>query len=185
MTVSPARPAADPRVVARARAGEGAAFAELVRTYDRRLRALAFRMLDDGGRMDDVLQEAYLKAFRALPRFEGGSDIGTWLYRIVYNACIDDLRTQRRRHAAPLEDDTLATSVPLQAGPEDRVASRDQLAHALASLPADQRATVLLVDGDGFDHAAAAEILGVAPGTVASRLSRAHASLRKTLGGEP
>jgi RNA polymerase sigma-70 factor (ECF subfamily) len=71
--------------------GDGAAFREIVLRFDSGLRALAFRLLRDRDRMDDVLQEAYLKAFRALPRFHRDARLGTWLYRITYNACLDEL----------------------------------------------------------------------------------------------
>src|ERR671934_126486 len=79
-----------------------AAFPELIERHDRALRALAFRLLGDRDRMDDVLQEAYVRAYRALPRFRGRSLPGTWLYRIVYNACIDELRRERPDRRLPL-----------------------------------------------------------------------------------
>ncbi len=160
----------------RARGGDPRAFLEIVRAHDPALRALAWRLLDDRDRMDDVLQEAYIRAYRALARFDARSAVGTWLHRIVYNACIDDLR--RRRPTVPLE--AVPDRPDDRPGPE-QVAARQDLATALAALPPDQRATVLLVDAEGFDHAAAAEVLGIAPGTVASRLHRARAALRAAL----
>ena len=84
------------RLAARARTGDGAAFGELVALYDDQLRGLAYHLLEDRDLMDDVLQEAYLNAFAALPRFRGSSSIATWLYRVTYNACIDELRRSRR-----------------------------------------------------------------------------------------
>ncbi len=158
------------------------AFTDLVKAHDAGLRALAFRLLGDRNRMDDVLQEAYLKAYRSLPGFQGGSAVGTWLYRIVYNACIDELRARARRPVVSLSDGA-AGMAPVE-GPEKRMSDRAALALALDRLPEDQRAVVLLVDGQGFDYAGAAEVLGVAQGTVASRLSRAHAALRLQLGDE-
>ena len=80
----------DQLVVERARRGDPRSFRQIVEHYDYRLRGLAYRLLGDRDRMDDVLQEAYVKAFRSLPRFKGDAAVGTWLYRIVYNACIDD-----------------------------------------------------------------------------------------------
>ena len=77
-----------PRVVERARAGDHRAFRSLIAHYDRGLRALAYRLLGNAGQMDDVLQDAYVKAFRALGRFRGDAGVGTWIYRITYNACI-------------------------------------------------------------------------------------------------
>ena len=151
-------------------------FAELIRRHDRSLRSLAFRLLADRDRMDDALQDAYVKAFRALPRFRGGSAPETWLYRIVYNTCLDELRRERFRRRLSSE----ARPEPAT-DPADTAAGRAGLAAALGALPHDQRAAVLLVDAEGFDYRAAAEVLGVELGTLASRLSRARASLRRAL----
>lgn len=168
----------DELVVARARRGDQEAFAVIVGHYDRRLRALAFRLLGDRDRMDDVLQEVYVKAFRSLPRFKGDSALGTWLYRIAYNACLDDLR--RRPALAAVEYDE-AVADPAS-GPADIAVRRQDLSAALDRLPPDQRTAVLLVDAYGLDYADAAEVLGVRVGTIGSRLSRARALLRAALG---
>ena len=167
----------DDLVVARARRGDHDAFAGVVGHYDHRLRALAFRLLGDRDRMDDVLQEVYVKAFRSLPRFRGDAALGTWLYRITYNACLDDLR--RRPEPAGAEyDDTLADPT---AGPAELAVQRQDLAAALDGLPPDQRTAVLLVDAYGLDYTGAAEVLGVRAGTIGSRLSRARSVLRAAL----
>src|SRR5262245_6653697 len=93
-TRSPARPTRcmaveeiDPHALAQARRGDERAFAAFVRHYDAGLRALAWRLLGDRALMDDALQETYVKAYRALPRFLGEAGPGTWLYRIAYRAC--------------------------------------------------------------------------------------------------
>jgi RNA polymerase sigma-70 factor, ECF subfamily len=166
-------------VLARAKAGDRQAFTDVVRHYDQRLRALAYRLLGDRAAMDDALQEAYVKAFRALPGFREDAGLGTWLYQITYRACIDH---QRRESRHPT--DSSGWSRPDTAAPSDpaaTAASRTDLQRALAGLPVDQRAAVLLVDAEGLDYAAAAAVLGVAPGTIASRLSRARAALRAAL----
>lgn len=155
-------------------------FAELIRRHDRPLRALAFRLLGDRDRMDDALQNAYVRAFRGLPRFRGDAEPETWLYRIVYNACLDELRRARRTRHTEL-DEHLASGEELA----DDAAGRAALGSALADLPPDQRAAVLLVDAEGFDYRAAAEVLGVEVGTLASRLSRARAALRRALSPLP
>lgn len=169
----------DDDVLVRARTGDAQAFADLVRHYDRRLRALAFRLLGDAAGMDDALQEAYVKAFRALPHFKGESTLGTWLYRITYNACLDELRrTQRVVRLSTREVSDASTRRP---DPAEAGVQRHDLAVALAALAPDQRAVVLLVDGEGLNYAEAASVLGIAAGTVASRLSRARSQLRRAL----
>jgi RNA polymerase sigma-70 factor (ECF subfamily) len=167
----------DAVTVTRARRGDEAAFAALVRHYDPGLRALAFRLLGDRTRMDDALQEAYVGAYRALPRFRGDASLGTWLYRIAYNACLDELR--RTRDVVPLE--RVRDRAAGGGDPVDGLALRE----ALAELPVEDRAAVLLVDAQGFDYRSAAEVLGIPAGTVASRLNRARAALRRALQEQP
>lgn len=171
----------DQRLVQQVLDGDARAFPELVQRHDARLRALASKLLaGDRERMDDAMQEAYVRAYRSLGRFRADAELGTWLYRIVYNACIDEIRRGRRR---PEPVDARQWDAPVATtGPEGAASAADEVLRALAALPEDQRVTVVLVDGEGFDHHQAAEILGVAPGTVASRLSRARATMRRTLG---
>ena len=97
-------PTVAPGVLERARDGDHDAFAAVVRLYDRRLRGIAFRVLGDRERMDDALQEAYLRAFRALPRFRGDARVSTWLFRITYNACLDELARARKTTHVPLDE---------------------------------------------------------------------------------
>ena len=172
----------DGELVARILAGDRQAFTEVLHRHDDRLRSLAWKLLGgDRHRMDDALQDAYVRAYRALPRFRQDADLGSWLYRIAYNACIDELRRAKRR---PEPIDT-GQPVDEPAGdrsePERSVEAADAATRALASLPPAQRITVVLVDGEGYDNLTAARILGVAPGTVASRLSRARATMRQAL----
>ncbi len=171
---------ADPGLLERARLGDREAFAALVLVHDAGLRALAYRLLGDRERMDDVLQETYLRAFRALPRFRGAAALGTWLYRIAYNACLDELARVRAAPSLTLEQEH--ERLDGRPDPADTVSGRAELAEALARLAPIDRAAVLLVDAQGFDYASAAEVLGVPVGTVASRLSRARRALRRALG---
>ncbi|HVF32616.1 MAG TPA: sigma-70 family RNA polymerase sigma factor [Acidimicrobiales bacterium] len=173
----------DRQLVRRVLDGDLQAFPELVRRHDDRLRGLAYKLLGgDRDRMDDVMQEAYVRAYRSLDRFRGDADLGTWLYRIVSNACMDELRRGRRR-PEPVDTSTWVAATA-RTGPEGAAAAADQVLRALRRLPDDQRLTVVLVDGEGFDHEEAARLLGVAPGTVASRLSRARATLRRSIESE-
>ena len=170
----------DQVALARARRGDEGAFAALVRHYDTGLRRLAYRLLGDRARMDDALQEAYLSAYRALPRFRGDSSLGTWLYRIAYNACLDELK--RTREVVDLEN--VRDRAQADGDPIDALSLRQTLAAALTALPLEDRTAVLLVDANGFDYRSAAEVLGIPEGTVASRLNRARAALRQTLQNE-
>lgn len=162
--------------------GHPEAFWSLVEPHDRRLRALAFRVLGDQDLIDDVLQDAYLKAFRALPSFREESAVSSWLYRIVYNACLDLFRRGWLRRHAPL-DDAESRADPGQ-DPAEVATQRSDLTAALASLSPEMRAAVLLVDAEGMDYGHAVKILGIPRGTVASRLNRARALLRRALGDQ-
>lgn len=157
--------------------GDQDAFLELVRPHDRALRGMAYRMLRDRDLMDDAVQDAYLAAYRALPRFRGDSSFKTWIFRITHNACIDIIR--KRRSTEVLDDEA---EIPVQTS--DTSDLRLDLADALAQLPAIHRAVLLVVDANGFDYEAAAEILGVPVGTVRSRLARARDAMRQLMGGE-
>src|SRR5262245_36997060 len=178
----------EPDVVVDAVRTDPAAFADIVRRHDGALRRLAFKLLG-GNRelMDDALQEAYVRAYRALPGFRHDAAVGSWLYRIVYNTCVDELRRVQRQ-PAPI-DTTAAGGKPWDPaspapGPERAVVARDATARALAKLPDIHRITVVLVDGEGYDVQTAAQILGIPPETVRSRLWRARIALRRALGKE-
>ena len=173
----------DAELVDRVLAGDHTAFTTVVRRHDDRLRGLADKLLSgDRERMDDVLQDAYIRAFRALGTFRRDAHLGSWLYRIVYNACIDELRRANRR-PAPVDVTDAAWDRPSAGpGPERTVTAADAALRALAALPDDQRITVVMVDGEGLDNQTVAKLLDVAPGTVASRLSRARATMRQHLG---
>jgi RNA polymerase sigma-70 factor, ECF subfamily len=168
-----------PGVLDRARSGDHDAFTAVVRLYDLRLRGVAYRVLGDREGMDDALQEAYVRAFRALPRFRGDARIGTWLFRITYNACLDELARKRKVTHVPLDE--LVEQASGEPEPGDALQARRDLATSFAALSKAERAVVFLVDVQGFDYSGAAELLGVPVGTVASRLNRARRSLRSGL----
>lgn len=158
-----------------ARRGDPDAFMELLAPERPRLESLASRLLDDHADVADVLQEVYLSAYHALPRYRGDARLGTWLYRIAYNACI---RHQARRPATGDAEVDRRRPSPDHAA---SVAVRLDLETALALLPIEQRALVLMIDRDGFDYRAAAEALSIPLGTVSSRLATARAKLREAL----
>lgn len=175
----------DDQVLDRAVAGDPEAFVAVLRQHDDRLRALAAKLLGrDQHRLDDALQEAYIGAYRALARFRGEADVATWLYRITYNACMDELRRAGRR-PEPVDTGDAAWDRPATGSTPDVVVSAaDAVDRALDALPLEQRGALVLVVGEGFDHGTAARILDVPVGTVASRVSRARAAVRRFLGEE-
>ncbi|NNE74678.1 MAG: sigma-70 family RNA polymerase sigma factor [Acidimicrobiales bacterium] len=166
-----------------AQAGDRHAFAQLLRMHDQRMRALAYRLLQSAAAMDDALQDAYLKAFRGLRDFRAESTFGTWLYRIVYTTCIDHHRRIGRRAEVPIETVVAELTATAAGGPafDERVVANEVILAALDRLPPDQCAAVMLVDGDGYSYDDAAYLLDTTAGTIASRLSRARASIRAEL----
>jgi RNA polymerase sigma-70 factor, ECF subfamily len=173
-----ANPDSTAELVAVAQRGDVAAFEQIVREFDGSLRAFSHRVLGSGW-TEDVLQEAYLRAFRSLPQYraERGA-FRSWLYRIVYRCCLDEQRRRRRR---PLVWASDLEELPSPNTSESAVVARDSLWRALGTLSTEERACVLLVDGLGFDYESVATILDVPRGTVASRLSRARPLLRQAL----
>ena len=160
----------DTALIERVQRGDHHAFAELVRRHDRVLRALAQRLLRSPERIDDALQESYLKAFRRVGTFRHDATVATWLYRITYNTCLDELR---RRPSAAVPDAELDRPMA-ERGPAERAVARIEAADVLGRLTPDVQATVVVVHGYGYDYADASRILGVPAGTVASRLHRAR-----------
>ena len=169
------RDARDERLVEAARHGDHAAFTTLLRRHDDQLRALAWSVLRDGTAMHDVLQDAYLKAYRNLDRFRGDSRFSTWLHRIVYRSCLDHIR--RRREVIGLADDA---DPPAPGRPQGDVDERLALQQALATLDP-ETAALVLVDRDGHSYEEAGRVLGIPAGTVASRLHRGRRALRAVL----
>jgi len=183
LAVVPPPPVSERVRVRRAQAGDPRAFEALIAEHDRSLRRLAFRLLEDHGAMQDAMQDAYVSAYRSIGSFSGEAAFATWLYRIVYNACIDELRRRSHRVHAALQDSLEHPDPAL--GPADALAARSSLAAALARLTPEHRAIVLLVDAQGLSYAEVADVLGIPAGTVASRLNRARAVLRPALAADP
>jgi RNA polymerase sigma-70 factor, ECF subfamily len=156
------------------RAVDVAGFVSALQEHDSVLRAFAYRLV--AADVDDVLQAAYLAAFRALPGFRGDSSLLTWLHRIVYTTALNHLRSVRRQR-----QDESPKEVGETADVAESTAVRVDLARALEALAIDQRAVLLLVDGAGYSYSEAATVLGVEVGTIASRLSRARRNVRMAL----
>jgi RNA polymerase sigma-70 factor (ECF subfamily) len=169
----------DPDVLAAAQHGDDAAFVDLIRHYDRRLRIVAYHSLGDRQLMDDVLQDVTIRVYRSLARFRGDSSLGTWLCRITYRACCDAMARADRTHTVALDE---VPEPPDPApDPTEALAAKEALAEAFAALSPEQRLAVLLVDREGYDYATTATILDVPMGTLASRLNAGRAALRRGL----
>ena len=172
----------DPELLRAHVAGDPDAFAELFRRHRDRLWAIALRTVGDREEAADALQDALLSAHRAAATFRGDSAVTTWLHRIVVNACLDRIRRRQARPTVPLPDGQRPAESGGYHGAEPTAAAPDHdtalvVRQALANLPAEQRAALILVDVQGYPVAEAAVILGVAEGTVKSRCARGRAKL--------
>ena len=154
--------------LAAARRGDLTAFVAILKGHDRQLRAIAWRLLGERGLMDDALQEVAIKAARALPELRDDAALAAWLRRTTYRTCLDLPRRDVRLDVRAPEDMPPGRAWPATPPTPWPTAtwSRGSL-----TLSPDQRAAVVLVDQEGLDYAATAELLGVPAGTVASRLA--------------
>jgi RNA polymerase sigma-70 factor, ECF subfamily len=179
-------PSADEtQLVRAAQAGDGRAFAEIVRRYQRAMYRLAYGFVRSPADADDVAQETFVRAYQALGRFRVGEPLYPWLARIASNIALSQLRRRRRKPETPLEP-------LLEAGqqwgtdddPADRAASAEQTRHlreAMAELKPEHQAVLVLRVVEDLSYEEIAKALGVPPGTVMSRLSRARAELKAKL----
>ena len=176
-------------LVQRAAEGDSAAFETLVERYQQQVYNLALRMVSSHADAQDLAQEAFIRAWRALPSFHRTAQFSTWLYRLTSNICIDFLRAQKRRKVVSLtmlQDDEdkqweLPDGDPL---PEQRMIDREEreaLGRAFRALDPDYRQVLTLRIVNGCSYQEIGEILNLPEGTVKSRLSRARDQLRKKM----
>jgi RNA polymerase sigma-70 factor, ECF subfamily len=150
-------------------------FERIVQRHHTRLRRVAAGILGSPDRVDDVLQDAYLKAYRRLPRrFSNEAHEKAWLYRVVFRCCLDELRKTGRRREHP------GGNAERMSPAEDRV-ERLGVDRAFRRLSVEDRSVLLLVDLVGLDYEATAGVLKLKRGTVASRLSHARRRFRDAL----
>lgn len=188
VTVHPAAAEAartsDMALVERCRQGDLGAFEELYRTHAGRLYSVAVRMLGNTADAEDLLQEIFLNAHRKLESFRGESSLGTWLYRLATNQCLDYLRSRSARAGQvtdALDDDPTLADAGSRGLAEQTVTKMD-LERALARLPEGCRAAFVLHDIEGLEHREVAEALGIAEGTSKSQVHKARLRLRSLLG---
>ena len=191
--VADAQDPPDAEVVERARRGDHAAFRILVERYEGRAYRLAVRVMRDEEEARDVVQDAFLKAYRSLDRFQGRSRFYTWLYRIVMNQCLDRKRRDKSNREVEWKDEVASHAAdgappllgdPAPGGPEAQVGRmelRKIVATAIDSLPEDARRTIQLREIDGLSYMEIAEALGIPKGTVMSRIHYARRRLQEIL----
>src|SRR3982751_4680411 len=176
--------AADLALVERCRRGDLAAFEELYRAHAGKLFSVACRMLGNPTDAEDVLQEIFLSAHRKLDGFRGDAALGTWLYRLATNHCLDYLRSRAARTSQLTDalDDERGYSEPDRGGLAERSITKMDLERALAQLPDGCRAAFVLHDVQGLEHREVADALGIAEGTSKSQVHKARLRLRSLLG---
>ncbi len=175
--------AADLELARRCQNGDTSAFEELYRQHAGRLYNLVFRMAGTAQEAEDLLQEVFLHAHRKLGSFRGDSSLGTWLYRLGMNHCLDHLRGRQARIGRATDSlDEEGMAEPVAPAPVvPAVISRMDLERAIARLPDGCRAAFLLHDVEGFDHREVGRILGVSEGTSKSQVHKARMKLRAML----
>jgi RNA polymerase sigma-70 factor (ECF subfamily) len=181
--VADAAPGDSPEFVRRLRAGDRAAFEELVRSHQHRVYAVALRMLGNAAEAQDVAQEAFLRAHRGLAEFRGEARLSTWLYAIASRLCLNRLAGSERRLTRHGED-TLTRLPDGRPGPDqalERGELEEALHRAIGELADERRIVVVLRDVEGLAYEEIAEALELPVGTVRSRLHRARLDLKEKL----
>ena len=173
----------DASLLARLRTGDGRAFEELVTTYQHRIFGVALRMLGTRAEAEEIAQETFLRAHRALGEFRGEARLGTWLYAIASRLCLNRLASGLRRHER--SDDLALAQAPAEgtdaAGALERGELQAALREAVAALPEERRIVVVLRDLEGLSYEEIAEVLGVPLNTVRTRLHRGRLDLKAKL----
>jgi RNA polymerase sigma-70 factor (ECF subfamily) len=180
-------------LVAAMQAGDDRAFETAVRTFGGRMLAVAMRYLQHQQDAQDAVQDAFLSAFKAIGRFEGNSRLATWLHRITVNAALMKIRKRKRTRETPIEDllpaydadghraDPAAQwAVTFDTAIQDRE-TRDLVRQSINKLPETYRTVLLVRDIEELSTEEAAELLGISPGAVKTRLHRARQALRTLL----
>ncbi len=166
-------------LVREAQAGSDDAFERLYRKHGRRIYALCLRMVSDPDRAEELMQDAFVRAWSTIGSFQHRSAFGTWLHRLSVNVVLSDMRTQKRRASRELLPGELDEFERETKGamPETRM----DLERAIAALPSGAREVLVLHDIEGYRYREIADLIGVAEGTVKSQLSRARRLVREAL----
>ena len=168
-------------LIARCQAGDVDAFETLYHQHAARLYTLACRMAGSPEDGEDLLQEIFLQAYRKLASFKGDAAIGTWLYRLALNHCLDYVRSRQAKMNKLTDTLDAETSIQPTARRETPIARLD-LERAVERLPDGCREAFVLHDVEGFDHKEVGRLLGIAEGTSKSQVFKARMKLRALLG---
>jgi len=178
----------DEDLVARSRGGDVDSFNQLILRWERPIYALAYRVIGREEDARDVVQETFLRAFRALPGFKGQAKFSSWIYRIALNLCRDWIRRQKRTPVVQLPEDAEAVERIANREPvdsvEDLVARKELsgvVADAMALLPEEQRTAIILKEYHGMTFQEIAELQGVPLSTVKTRLYQGLTVVRRNL----
>jgi RNA polymerase sigma-70 factor (ECF subfamily) len=178
----------DEELVALAQGGDIDSFNQLIVRWERPIYALAYRVIGREEDARDVCQDAFLRAYRALPGFKGQAKFSSWLYRIALNLCRDWIRRQRRAPVSQLPEDTDASELAAETGPvesiEDLVARRELSAiveEAMSELSEEQRTAIILKEYHGMTFQEIADMQGCPLSTVKTRLYQGLSLLRRRL----
>jgi RNA polymerase sigma-70 factor (ECF subfamily) len=190
MTTAEREAATATALVAAAKAGDERAFEALVTRYRKRIFALALHITRSASEADDIAQDVFLKAYRALPEFEGRSQFFTWVYRMTVNRSLNVRRDRARRGEDVVLDDPrleLALAVDARSNPGREAELRQsyaRLLRALDALPVDMRTTVILVSLQGLSHGEVAVVQKISEGTIAWRMHEARRRLHDAMAPE-
>jgi RNA polymerase sigma-70 factor (ECF subfamily) len=179
----PAGRTAEAALVERARRGDLGAFEEIYRAHSGKINGLLLRMVGNPADAEDLLQEVFLAAHRKLDGFRGDSALGTWLYRLATNHCLDYLRSRANRAGQLTDalDDDVGLPDTGTRGIAAQAVDKIDLERAVAQLPEGCRAAFLLHDVEGLEHREVADALGIAEGTSKSQVHKARLKLRALL----
>ncbi len=171
----------DRELIDACRRGERDAFRALFETYKDKVYSIALRFSGEPAEAMDIAQDTFLKLFSSIRDFRGDSSFDTWIYRLVVNSCLDHKR--RTRRLIPLADELFST---LRAKADSlaevlRAEMQDRVRSAVDRLSPDLRIAIVLRYTEGLSYDEIAEAMGCSPGTVASRLNRAHKMLERRL----
>jgi RNA polymerase sigma-70 factor (ECF subfamily) len=174
--------AEDQLLIGRFLAGEEPAFDRLVERYYQRIDRVAQQVVRHPMAAEDITQEVFLRAYRALPRFRGEASFYSWLYRITINLCLNHLR--RQAHQVPTAEEAVISGSPVVNDPAVvlEVQERERtIRQAIDALPAHYRIAIILRDLEGLSYQEVADVLGIPLGTVKSRINVGKSLLRKAL----